>query len=577
MGLTGADAQNYALSTSTLSANVGTITQLASVAYTGSNNGTWSDARNWAGGAIPDGNNVAQVIIPTNMTVVYNADQVGITGSHLLNNGTIIFSSANPFVLSNSVSGVGTLEQRGAGMLTLTGNSNMTGIVDIASYSLTLGSTNALGSSHIASSGGNLYVTNGTTLNSLAIDGSVNVMSIINTLGDQQYNGSLTFLSSGIPSSMQSSMAPNFYASTGNISFMSTVSAGIDSKSSQRSLVVSAPNGAVLLNDQVGQDVVSNRATKIQTINFSNYNQSSVSPYAVDVSAQTIKLFGDVTSFSGQQYNGSVLIGDNGSNGNTRLLLSMDPSISFSGSINDTVSGQHTLMLRALSLGSGQVPEISLGSVGLSVPLSGLDVLVGEQNQSSVVADITTNRYDYVGTVSLTGSVSTTNDQLYVANSIPLTSSASQVITFHSDRGAIEMITGLTNGSISGLQNTSFSFGAGATGLGSNLAGLGVSTQWSQPVVLIPPTNNSNQAQSPQQAQNPILAKISSQKQNANQDQSLNSDDNSIHGKLYVMAYNANKQLNNEAESSVEVGGVEGKNLVNVDCDPTLNQACSVN
>lgn len=42
------------------------------------------------GGAIPDGNNVARVIIPTNSTVVYNSDQVGVTGSAISNSDNII-------------------------------------------------------------------------------------------------------------------------------------------------------------------------------------------------------------------------------------------------------------------------------------------------------------------------------------------------------------------------------------------------------------------------------------------------------------------------------------------------------
>ena len=68
------DAMNYVLSNPNITANIGTITQLSSVIYTGVNNGSWSTATNWAGGALPDGNNVAQVIIPVNKTVVYNSD-----------------------------------------------------------------------------------------------------------------------------------------------------------------------------------------------------------------------------------------------------------------------------------------------------------------------------------------------------------------------------------------------------------------------------------------------------------------------------------------------------------------------
>ena len=181
MGLIGADASNYALTTNTLTDNVGTITQLSCVTYIGGNtSGNWSSASNWAGGAIPDGNNVAKVIIPANASVVYNSDQVGITGSNISNSGNIIFASANPFNLTNSISGGGTITQRGAGNLTISGNNSINGVVDIAGYNLTLASANAMGNATLVSTGGNLSFAPNVAVSSLTTSGNITLSNTAN-------------------------------------------------------------------------------------------------------------------------------------------------------------------------------------------------------------------------------------------------------------------------------------------------------------------------------------------------------------------------------------------------------------
>ena len=470
LGLSGTDALNYALNTSNLSANVGTITQLSSVQYTGASGGIWSDSRNWAGGALPDANNVAQVIIPENKTVLYDADQVGVIGSQIANSGTVQFNSVNDFSFANTVSGSGSLMQRGTGMLTITGQNTFTGKVDIGNSAVTLASSGALGNGSIGSSGGRLTIVSGTTLPSLLVDGALTLTSDVATTGDQTYNGALTFLSSG------TSSVPNFYSASGNISFMDTVSAGVGSKAAQRTLAVSALNGAVLFNNQVGQNVVDLNTSNYQTVNFWDYRShaSDINPYALDVDAKTIKLFADITTFESQRYKGAVLIGDNGANGKTRLLVSVDPSISLNeASVDDVSAGQHNLILRAISLpGTTAKPNISIGNVGQNAELASLDALVGAQwdTSTALLAQIDPNRATYVGAIDVAGSVKTLGDQNYLANTISLASP----LILRSDTGTIEMTTGLTSGGspqvINGLNSTTFSFGSGANGVGQNLA-----------------------------------------------------------------------------------------------------------
>ena len=434
LGLRGADATNYALTNANLSTNVGEITQLASVTYTGAANGVWSDASNWAGGALPDRNNVAQVIVPTGKTVVYNTDQVGVIGSTLSVDGAVRFASSNAFTLTNTVSGAGDLQQRGNGMLTVSGtNTNFSGNLDIGAYAAELGNAQALGTGHVVSNTGHLSVASGLTLPSLRIDGAVTLDTVVKTTGDQVYNGALTFLSSG------TTQAPNFVSDAGDIDFMSTVSAGTGVMSAQRALVVSAPNGSVMMNDQVGRSV---RGLDLQTYLASGLQDTS--PYALSITAPTIKLNGDVTTFESQIYDGSVRVGNNGSNGHTRLLVSVDPSIIFKGTVDDAdPTGKiNSLDVRAISLaalvGNAPVPTVTFeNNVGGVSPLASLRVAAGIQSTaaSAVVTDIQTDdasRRDphYKGDIVLKGNITLDNAPLLIAEQLVTDPNASPRIAW---------------------------------------------------------------------------------------------------------------------------------------------------
>ncbi|WP_233215599.1 YDG domain-containing protein [Rhodopirellula bahusiensis] len=92
--LDGNSGANYNL---TYNANSGaTIERLDSVQWVGGTAGDWSDPNNWAGGAIPDLNNVANVILPAGVSPTFDnsvggpVDVDSITGDNLLvNSGTL--------------------------------------------------------------------------------------------------------------------------------------------------------------------------------------------------------------------------------------------------------------------------------------------------------------------------------------------------------------------------------------------------------------------------------------------------------------------------------------------------------
>ena len=102
------------------------VKQLGSVAWTGGKTGDWSNAANWAGGAIPDHANVAAVTIPSGVTVTYDAAVPGVTSLSSLSNG------------GNLVMAAGTLNTSGS--LTTHGYQQSGGVLDVGGR-LTIDST----------------------------------------------------------------------------------------------------------------------------------------------------------------------------------------------------------------------------------------------------------------------------------------------------------------------------------------------------------------------------------------------------------------------------------------------------
>ena len=349
VSLSGLDAVNYALSTNSVSANIGTIVQLPSVQYVGSNNGLWSNANNWQDGAIPTLNNVANVIIPVGSTVMYDATNLidKIPTSSININGSISFSGSNTF--ANALIGAGSVNQSGAGVLTITGNnSGFTGKLIVDNSTLIIGAANSLGDGVVISNNGSVGVANDVTLKSLVIntpDGvvgssKVNLLTNITSLGSQIYNANVVITPSVGESLSLTSL-------NGPITF----NGFIDSASNKiNALNILASSGTVTLGDSVG---------------------SNASLKDLAVSAPQINILGDVLTSATQSYTGAVFIGDNGRPGflldlfkeatgltpyilnnnttNVRTFISKDPSVYFSQAFNDLNPGQHTVLIAAIS------------------------------------------------------------------------------------------------------------------------------------------------------------------------------------------------------------------------------------
>ena len=471
VGLTGNDAGNYVLSSNQITANIGTITQLASVTYTGTSGGNWSNASNWAGGAIPTLGNVATVVIPTATTVVYDAANLSALTptSAITDNGTLSFTSGLPTTFANNVSGTGSIAQSGAGALTLTGGNSYSGGTTLASgSSLIAGSSSALGTGALNSSGGT-FSTSGVTLPNLTVNGAVVLASNITSSGNQAYNGAVTINNSANSTTLSSS--------AGNITFGSTLNAG----ASNQSLVLRADAGQVTFNGQVGVTTQTyNTGTQSYSpTTYSGYqSQSSNNLANLTVSANTINLSADITTRLTQIYNGSLLVGDNGSNGPTRVLLSEDPAIIFNGTINDTVAGTPNVFVKAVTI-ANEAPSIVFNDVvGGVAALKSLTASTGAQDAATgaLYSAIDTTPANLVGIVTIKENVSTTGDQTYTAKGFTLgNGTVNQTLSLTTQTGNIAFNAGSSSGSGftpagSGLIVSIFNGGGTVSGLsGSGL------------------------------------------------------------------------------------------------------------
>ncbi len=419
LSLSGDDSNNYAFEVdnvngTNLSLNSGTITQLDSVTWAGdAEGGLWSAADSWVNGAIPDNDNVALVTIPENISTTLDADSFGTFSSAIVNSGTIILNNANEYELGNTLSGAGTIRFSGDGTITLSGNNSHTGITDITDSSLTIDHANALGSSILNSSDGSLSISSGLTLDSLTTTGTLKLLTDVNTTNDQTYGGNIEVLAGSAADPLE------INSISGDITFNGTLTAGAGSKDATRSLSINSNYkendqyvnaGEVTFNDSVGYAFNGQIFTSLTGTNFYNF----------DITGNSINLNADIMTFNAQEYSGPVLIGDNGENGKTRRLMSIDPSVTFNHSINDS-DGTHTLIVEAYALSAnGPAPTITAnGEIGNEIAFATpVQFITGIQdtsdNNNNVWGTLDSSTPNHVGqSINIQGNTTTTGSTTF--------------------------------------------------------------------------------------------------------------------------------------------------------------------
>jgi len=407
VALSGADAGNYALIDNTgnpntrVTGNVGTITQLSSVTWTGpTSGGQWSNATNWNAGAIPDQSNVALAIIPTGFSVIYNSDVVGqVSNTTIRNLGVLELNGNNNFNLNSIVTGSGSITYSGNGVLTISGNNTYSGGLNITSKEVILSNANALGTlNSITSNSGIISVSAGTILPSLTITGSVTIKTDITTTGAQIYNNDVIIHSDNNLETIaydNFTQAPNngeitkttlshgdasyiskdwkiLSTSNANIIFNGKLKASSGSKTNKTSLILKTcssgicTGGQVTFSDKVGFEFIDKgmeaTPSDIQLSgmysNLVGYNNDNF--YRLDINAQTININSNIMTWEEQIYRGPVKVGSNNPNKFT-YLVSVDPAVTFLGTVSDSGNAEHSLVVRAIKLpGVNSDPKINV-------------------------------------------------------------------------------------------------------------------------------------------------------------------------------------------------------------------------
>jgi hypothetical protein len=102
------------------------------------------------------------------------------------------------------------------------------------------------------------------------------------------------------------------------------------------------------------------------------------------VQASRILIKGDIQTLNAQIYRGAISISDNGTNGLMRNLISVDPSITFSTTIDDVVPNTHSLYISAASLTAATNSNVDfqqgVAAVGSLIPLLQWEVHSGMQD-----------------------------------------------------------------------------------------------------------------------------------------------------------------------------------------------------
>jgi autotransporter-associated beta strand protein len=365
-----------------------------------------------------------------NLGVSDTIASIGGAGNVSLNTYTLTVGSATNTTLSGNISGSGALVKQGSGILTLSGTNIYTGGTTINAGTLNLGSQYALATNQVTSNGASLMMENAVTaLPSLIVNGDVTLVSGIRTQGAQTYNGAVT-LAYGNETELG---ALTLTTDDNNVTFNGTIRADSNSKITdvnKRSLWIDAGTGTVTFNDRVGLT----QATGID-------NTSTANIYNLNVTAANIKINADITTLEEQLYDGAVDIGDNGTNGTIRTLLSVDPRIEFLGTIDDAATNTHSLIVKAITFDTAVPIIIFAKAIGSTRSLLDISAITG-RHIGPAVGDVSTDPLQQVGELTIGGSVTTLRNQSYQANVINLGSSNASQLVFTTKNGKISFVVG---------------------------------------------------------------------------------------------------------------------------------------
>jgi len=429
IGISGTEALNYNL-LNTSATNTANITQLDTVTWIGTSpgSGNWLTPGNWAGGAVPDGANVAKVVIGAGVNVTFDSGSTQLTQLTSASNITLNGGNLTLGLLRSDASLV-----NGGATLTVNGGAlNVNGSLQADVLRLTTGSVGGTGnltSPNFAMSGATLSG----TLANLTL-GSVGNFSISSPLAATQ-SLSLTSNGGAILDALPTGTSASLTAPVVNLTAATGIGAAAQPlRLATNDITANTTGGDIRLNNTPAPGRVLLRAAVT----------GNASPVIYMQNGQALQITGRLRSEGG-----AIII-------DPPTTLSMDPTSSIvtpGGSI--TLESSSDMLLAALSTGStGSINlNSSGGTIGTATPgvnnitTGSLTVAANGDVQLAYVADT-------VDSTGVRGRLSTpdgalpalTSDVPPVKDSLPDTTPASTtpIAAAPPDPGSTSTVAGAT-------------------------------------------------------------------------------------------------------------------------------------
>ena len=366
---------------------------------------------------------------------VSSGDITGTTGV-LTGSSYSVTNASGTSTISARLAGSAGLTKTGNGSLSLAGANTYTGGTLINQGMLTISNNNAIPDNIITSNSAEVAMDASVRVPSLRVIGPVTIASNLSAANNMQFDNAVTIVANGA--------APIVLNSTnGSIHFKDQLKAELHTYTSNPaanaspSLRVEATNGNVIFDGFVGDSNVMN---DLWYASFSNQNL-----YELSVSARRIRINADVVTSAEQTYDGKVTIGGPTTR---RTLLSVDPAVIFTDTVDAEIENLYTLIVKAVRLPNTPEPRIVFaGAVGATTAFYELQALTGTQVNPSAgggrYGEIHTDPLLFSGTISIMKGVNTFMDQTYSGNQI-IVGDQSQpgLVLFTTKKGIIEFIPG---------------------------------------------------------------------------------------------------------------------------------------
>lgn len=359
--LSNTDASNYDIGTGA-AASTASITRLNSVTWVGGATGDWFDPANWAGGAVPDLSNVANVVIPTGMIVSFN--------------NTVVSPAETGTVSVDSIGMLG-------GLNVSTGTLNVANNLELANFTQSGGNV---------ATGGNFTVTNSFAQSggNIAATGNVGITQTAGntTLGNITAGGTFAVSAANdIAQLTGSSLA------IAGVSTLTSTSGNIELENAANNFIgaVNASGTNIVLNDAnaltLGNIVASGTFGAVAVNDITQANGTSIAATGASTLTSTsgnIELESAVNNFVGAVNASSTNIALNDANALTlgNITTTGTFNVEANGDVTQTSGSALIVGTNAnIGAGSGNVTITNVANTfGGSVGLSGANVTIGDDD-----------------------------------------------------------------------------------------------------------------------------------------------------------------------------------------------------